>query len=124
MAAKIAVKVDPVAESHMSGAALSRCPSAETSAIIASAIAVATTPASHVNARTLGDLSRRTGARSLAREPIRRSVAESVFDDVFMALIPVLNSIAKRLQRTMQINFERARSAPRPRGGVRKRTLL
>src|SRR5262249_15095419 len=124
MAARIAVNVDPVAASHMSGAARSRCPRAETSATMASTIAVATTPASHVNARTPGDLRRCTGARSLAREPIRRSVGESVSEGVFMALFPRLHFIPKRLQRAMQIDLERARSAPRQRGGIRERTLL
>ena len=79
MAAKIAVNVDPVTASHMSGAPPSRCQSAERSATTASTVAVAATTASHVTARTLGGRSRRTGARSLARSLIRRSFAESEF---------------------------------------------
>src|SRR5262245_11021283 len=108
----------------MSGAAPSRSPSAERSAITASMMAVEATAASHVSARTLGGRSRRTGARSVARSRIRRTFAESVFEDVSIALFPGLNSIAQHLQRAMQIDLERARGAPCQGGGVDERTLL
>src|SRR5262245_7702940 len=124
MAAKIAVNVDPVTESHMSGTALSRCPSPERSPITASMIAIAATIASHVSARTLGGRSRRTGTRSVARSRIRRSFTESGFEDVPMALFPRLDSIAKRLQRTMQADLERARGTPRQDGCVGEQALL
>src|SRR5262245_57480533 len=124
MAAKIAVNVDPVTESHMSGAALSRCPSAERSPITASMVAIAATTASHLSARTLGGRSRCTGTRSVARSCIRRSFTELEFEDVLMALFPGLDSIAKRLQRAMQADLERARGAPRQDGGIGKQALL
>src|SRR5262245_49284550 len=124
MAAKIAVNVGPVTESHMSGAALSRSPSAERSPITANMIAITATTASHVSALTLGGRSRRTGTRSVARSRIRRSFTESEFEDVLMALFPRLDSIAKRLQRTMQVDLERARGAPRQGGRVGEQALL
>src|SRR5262245_17417751 len=124
MAAKIAVDVDPVRESHMSGAALSRYPSAERSPISANMIAIAATTASHVSARTLGGRSRCTGTRSVPRSCIRHSFAESDFEDVLMALFPRLDSVAKRFQRAMQADLERARGAPRQGGRVGEQAPL
>src|ERR1700741_5355621 len=99
----MAVNNDPVSASHMSGAELSRSPSAERSANTARTAPVATTTASQARARTHGGRSLRTGVRLVARSLIRRSFAEPVLEDVFMALFPGLHSVAKRLQRAMQI---------------------
>jgi hypothetical protein len=64
MAASTMVSPDPIATSHISGAALSRAATARRSATAASVNAIAATDASQSKARQPGGGNRRTGLRS------------------------------------------------------------
>src|SRR6267154_2591081 len=125
MAASSVVSADPLAASHISGAAESRKATAGRSAIAARMNAIAATNASQSKARRPGGGNRRTGLRSAVRlwmMPSCRNCACEVGG--IMASPYRTEASAQTLQGAMQIHLERSLAAPGRCRRLRQRAFL